>query len=163
MVSRTPTWLDPELTGLPGATAAVGNHGGGRVPVRGGRVPSGGACSLRRGTKTPKCWGVLACGTTSERPIGGYSRRATACLQVRWLQELKSSAVWGSPRCRGWRSKWGWCRRTVSWGWLPGALAAARPCTLNSAAWLGTARQVRAGQTSCFRYIFCLKFSFFEK
>ena len=118
----------------------MGNHGGGRVPVRGVRVPSGGACSLRRGTKTPKCWGVLACGTTSERPIGGYSRRATACLQVRWLQELKSSAVWGSPRCRGWRSKWGWCRRTVSWGWLPGALASAKPCVLIHACRLGPAR-----------------------
>ena len=37
---------------------------------------------------------MLACGTTSERPVLGYSRRATACLQVRWLQELKSSTAW---------------------------------------------------------------------
>ena len=32
-VARTPTWLDPELTGLPGARTAVGIHVSGRVPV----------------------------------------------------------------------------------------------------------------------------------
>ena len=30
-----------------------------------------GCLSPRRGTKTPKCWGGLTCGTTSERPLLG--------------------------------------------------------------------------------------------
>ena len=33
VVSRTPTWLDPESTGLPGAQTAVGIHSRGRVPA----------------------------------------------------------------------------------------------------------------------------------
>ena len=49
--------------------------------------------ALHRGTKTPLCWGVLACGTTSDRPLWGYLKRATlgGCTA-----ELKSSAAWGS-------------------------------------------------------------------
>ena len=42
------------------------------------RLDAGGVLTsaLRRVTKPPKCWGVLACGTISERPRRGYSKRA---------------------------------------------------------------------------------------
>ena len=69
------TWLDPELTGLPGATTVAGYHGGGRVPARGAwvrRVPVSAS-----GYKNPKVLGGAGCGTTSERPRRGYSKRAT--------------------------------------------------------------------------------------
>ena len=75
--------------------------------------PKGVPSDLWRGTNALKCWEVLACGTTSERPLWGYSRRATACLQVRWLQELKSSTVWVSTLVRL-AVHVGLCRRTVS-------------------------------------------------
>ena len=81
---------DPESSGPPGVRSAVGNHGSGRVPPL---LLVMMYMKLAMGTNTLKCWGVRASGTTSERPRRVYSRRATACLQARWLLELKSSSA----------------------------------------------------------------------
>ena len=46
VVSWTPTWLDPELTGLPRANLAVGNHSQVRVPVQMPAIPLGASIRL---------------------------------------------------------------------------------------------------------------------
>ena len=45
------------------------------------------------GHKKPEVLGVLACGTISERPAVGYSKRSPSG----GVQELKSSAMWVPP------------------------------------------------------------------
>ena len=70
-----PTWLDPELTGLPGATGGCVSHlpeGGRCCNLLGAWTPKG---LQDRGTKSPKCWVVLACGTALERPSKGLLER----------------------------------------------------------------------------------------
>ena len=77
VVSWTPTWLDPEPTGLPGANLAVGIHSQGRVPAQVPGVSIGGIHKANAsGYKKPKVLGVLACGTASARPLGVTQRGA---------------------------------------------------------------------------------------
>ena len=81
------------MTGPPGATTAVGTTAvdGCRCGVLG--YWRGANKRAASGYKNPKVLGGAGCGTTSERPRRGYSKRATlgGCTA-----ELKSSAAWGS-------------------------------------------------------------------
>ena len=94
VVSWTPTWLDPELTGPPGASTAV-------VPRR--WVGAGGVLGCWWGTNKriasgyknpPSAGGCWPAAPPLRGPVG-VTRRGQP-LGVA-LQELKSSAAWGHP------------------------------------------------------------------
>ena len=61
VVLWAPTWLDPELTGLPGVTLAVSIHSWGRVPVH-----------------VPGCWSLAGVGK-----VAGF--QAGFCVGVQIL------------------------------------------------------------------------------
>ena len=126
MVSWTPTWLDPESPGPPGATTAVGT-----TAVVGCRCGAN-ECTAS-GYEKPHCWGVLACGTTSERPLWGYSKRAT-------LGGCSAGIVPRSARRLG-ASLLGCLWRVVHWvgGFMahcrfPGSGSISPPCVVNERA-----------------------------
>ena len=72
-----PAWPDPELTGPLGATTAVGTTA--VDECRCGVLGYWWGANKRAasGYKNPKVLGGAGCGTTSERPRRGYSKRAT--------------------------------------------------------------------------------------
>ena len=81
---------DPESTGLPGLRSAVLTAVEGaaaRTCVQNLWARSG----SRGGVEKPRIAGeVLACGTTSERPLTGLLEEGH---RSRWVQELKSSTL----------------------------------------------------------------------
>ena len=121
--------------------------GAGAVCLGTGGVPTS---ALRRGTKTPKCWGVLVCGATSVRPLWGYSKRAT-------LGGCSAGTVPRSARRLGasllgclWRVVH-WVRGLMAHCRFPGSGSISPPCVVNERAMqvLSTPRRDSGWKRTC--------------